>query len=68
MSEKIGQTLTYAGINSSGKVTVTHADGIATIKLTVSESASFAKTLGVTGKIIGRGGLTITNGGKLLEI
>lgn len=64
-SATIGQTLTVAGITSSGKVTVTHADGIATTKLTASKAVTFAETLGVTGKITGSGGLTITNGGKI---
>lgn len=64
-SASISKNLTVAGITSSGKVTITSADGLETTKLKATDAVTLTKTLGVTGKITGNGGLEITNGAKI---
>ena len=62
---KIEKNLQVAGITSSGKISVTHADGIETTKLKVNNAATFGGTLTATGKITGNGGMAITNGASV---
>ena len=57
-SASISKNLTVAGITSSGKVTITSADGLETTKLKATDVVTLTKTLGVTGKITGNGGTT----------
>lgn len=64
-SASISKNLTVAGITSSGKVTITSADGLETTKLKATDVVTLTKTLGVTGKITGNGGLAITNGASV---
>ena len=64
-SASISKNLTVAGITSSGKVTITSADGLETTKLKATDAVTLTKTLGVTGKMTGNGGLEITNGAKI---
>ena len=64
-SASISKNLTVAGITSSGKVTITSADGLETTKLKATDAVTFTNTLGVTGKITGNGGLNISNGANV---
>lgn len=64
-SASISKNLTVAGITSSGKVTITSVDGLETTKLKATDAVTLTKTLGVTEKITGNGGLAITNGASI---
>lgn len=66
-SATISRGLTVAGISSSGKVNVTHADGIETTKLKVNNTATFGSTVTATGKITGNNGIAITGDGSVSE-
>lgn len=60
-SATITKRLTVAGITSSGKVNVTHTDGIETTSLRVNNAATFRSTLGVTGLLTASGGVSTNN-------
>ncbi len=60
-SATITKGLNVVGITSSGKVTVTHTDGIETTKLKVNKETTFASTLTVSGLLTANGGIK-TNG------
>ncbi len=60
-SATITKGLKVGGITSSGKVTVTHTDGIETTKLRVNNETTFASTLTVGGLLTANGGIK-TNG------